>query len=71
MANIGTVTVELTIDADSLNEHLGRMGGVPLNKSSVAEFLENMFGGVNFYCERCGSCGTENTGVKGSFEILD
>lgn len=70
MAKRESVTVRLTIDPATLNEYLGNIGKTPLRKG-VAELLGNLFDSVPFYCERCGTSHSEETGVKGSFEILD
>lgn len=69
MTDLETVTVAITVDRNSLNQFLGNTSNVTA-EAAISEFLETLFTETYGYCDRCGSGSTEQTNVKGHFEVL-
>ena len=63
------ITVAFEIDLSSLNEHLGNTPNVSI-AAATKELLDGLFSRKTYYCERCGSAGSEETGLIGNFVIL-
>lgn len=63
------VTVNFSIDRASLNTYLGNTANAT-TESGLSEFLAGLFDSMHSYCDRCGSGTSEQTGVRGTFEIV-
>lgn len=68
-SDLEPLVVRFQVDRHSLNEYLGNTSKASL-RSAMTEFLGHLFGTVSSYCGRCGSGTSEETGVRGHFEVL-
>jgi hypothetical protein len=64
-----TLAVRFHVDRNSLNRHLGNISKATL-KDGMTELLGELFGTLHSYCDRCGSGTSEETDIRGRFEII-
>lgn len=64
-----TVVIKFNVDRNSLNKYLGNTSNVSIEQG-MTELCEMLFSYVYASCDRCGHGATEETHIKGDFEIL-